>query len=91
MPLNVVSTINVKTNVVSLVVNSVDSLYYYLLPYLDSYNMYTRKAIDFKLWRVALLLKIHGYYFLPEGKRLFLDISDIINKRYGTTSTKNID
>lgn len=91
LPLNVVSTINVKTNVVSLVVNSVDSLYYYLLPYLDSSNMYTRKAIDFKLWRVALLLKIHGYYFLPEGKRLFLDISDIINKRYGTTSTKNID
>jgi len=40
---------------------------------------------------VALLLKIHGYYFLPEGKRLFLDISDIINKRYATTPTKDID
>lgn len=91
LPLNVVSTVNVKTNVVSLVVNSVDSLYYYLLPYLDSSNMYARKAIDFKLWRVALLLKIHGYYFLPEGKRLFLDISDIINKRYATTPTKDID
>jgi len=91
LPLNIVSTVNVKTNVVSLVVNSVDSLYYYLLPYLDSSNMYTRKTIDFKLWRVALLLKIHGYYFLPEGKRLFLDISDIINKRYGTTSTKDIN
>jgi len=49
LPLNVVSTVNVKTNVVSLVVNSVDSLYYYLLPYLDSSNMYARKAIDFKL------------------------------------------
>ena len=91
LPLNVVSTVNVKTNVVSLVVNSVDSLYYYLLPYLYSSNMYARKAIDFKLWRVALLLKIHGYYFLPEGKRLFLDISDIINKRYATTPTKDID
>ena len=72
LPLNVVSTVNKKTNVVSLVVSSVDSLYYYVLPYLDSSNMYTRKAIDFKLWRVALLLKIHGYYFLPEGKKLFL-------------------
>jgi hypothetical protein len=37
-----------------------------------------------------LLLRIHGYYFLPEGKKLFLDISDIINKRYSTT-TKNAD
>src|SRR5688500_9691512 len=55
LPLNVVSTVNKKTNVVSLVVSSVDSLYYYVLPYLDSSNMYTRKAIDFKLWRVALL------------------------------------
>jgi hypothetical protein len=37
-----------------------------------------------------LLLKIHGYYFLPEGKKLFLNISDIINKRY-STSTRNAD
>ncbi len=74
LPLNVVSTVNVKTNVVSLVVNSVDSLYYCVLPYLNSSNMYTRKAIDFKLWRIALLLRLHAYYFLPEGKKLFLNI-----------------
>ena len=66
LPLNVISTINLKTNVVSLVVTSVDALYYYVLPFLDSSKMYTRKAIDFKLWRVALLLKIYGYYFLPD-------------------------
>jgi hypothetical protein len=92
LPMNVVSTINAKTGVVSLVVNSVDSLYYCVLPYLESSNMYTRKAIYFKLWRIALLLKIHGYYFLPEGKNLFLDISDTINKRYSTsTSTRKTD
>lgn len=72
LPLNVVSTINKKTNVVSLVVNSVDNLYYCILPYLETYNMYTRKAVDFKLWKIALLLKIQGYYFLPKGKKLFL-------------------
>lgn len=33
-PLNVTSSTNVKTNVVSLVVFSVDALYYYILPYL---------------------------------------------------------
>lgn len=58
LPMNVVSTINVKTNVVSLVVSSVDNLYSCVLPYLDSSNMYTRKVIDFKLWRLALILKI---------------------------------
>lgn len=91
LPLNVLSTVNKRTNVVSLVVSSVDSLYYYLLPYLDSSKMYSRKAIDFKLWKIALLLKIQGYYYLPEGKKLFLDISDVINKRYSTISTGNLD
>ena len=91
LPLNVVSTVNKRTNVVSLVVSSVDSLYYYVLPYLESTKMYSRKAIDFKLWKVALLLKIQGYFFQPEGKKLFLDISDIINKRYSTKSTSNLN
>ena len=53
--------------------------------------MYTRKVLDFKLWRLALILKIYGYYFLPESKKLFMDISDIINKRYSTTSIRKID
>ena len=90
LPLNVISTTNVRTDVVSLVVTSVDSLYYYLLPLLDTSKMYSRKGIDFNLWRLALLLKIKGYYYLPEGKTLFLDISDILNKRYSTNTTKNI-
>lgn len=90
LPLNVISTTNVRTDVVSLVVTSVDSFYYYLLPLLDTSKMYSRKGIDFNLWRLALLLKIKGYYYLPEGKTLFLDISDILNKRYSTNTTKNI-
>ncbi|KAG0122699.1 hypothetical protein HOY82DRAFT_641443 [Tuber indicum] len=59
LPLNVLSTINKKTNVVSLV--------------------------------VTLILKIHGYYYLPEGKKLFLDISGVLNKRYSTGSIKDLD
>jgi len=49
LPLNVISTTNVRTDVVSLVVTSVDSLYYYLLPLLDTSKMYSRKGIDFNL------------------------------------------
>jgi len=82
LPLNIVNTINKKTNVISLVVSSIDALYYYILPLLDNSKMYTFKEMDFKLWKIALMLKIHGYYYLPSGKKLFLDVSDIINKRY---------
>lgn len=91
LPLNVVSTINSKTNVMSLVISSVDALYFYILPLLDSCKMYTFKVTDFKLWKMALILKIHGYYYLPEGKTLFLDISDVLNKKYSTGSLKDID
>lgn len=91
LPINVVSTINSKTNVMSLAISCVDALYYYLLPLLDKGKMYTFKEMDFKLWRIALILKFHGYYYLPEGKTLFLEISDVLNKRYSTGPIKNID
>lgn len=44
---NVTLTSNKKTNVVSLVVSSVDSLYYYLLPLLQKGTLRTRKSVDF--------------------------------------------
>lgn len=91
LPINILSTINKKTNVISISISSVDALYYYILPLLDNSKMYTFKKIDFKLWRMALLLKIQGYYYLPAGKKLFLDISDILNKRYSTGSIENLD
>jgi len=49
LPLNVTSTINAKTSVVSLVVSNLDALYYYILPLLDESKFYSRKFIDFKL------------------------------------------
>ena len=90
-PLYVTSTTYAKTNVVSIVIANIDSLYYFLLPLLDNSNMYSRKKIDFKLWRMALLLKIHGYYFSIEGKNLFLDISDILNKRYSDKNSLDVE
>ncbi len=83
-PVNVTSTTNIRTNVVSIVVSSVDALYYHILPWLDSSKFYSRKYVDFKLWKIALLLKINGYYYQIEGKNLFLDISEVLNKRYST-------
>ncbi len=87
LPINATNTINIRTNVVSLAIANTDALYYYLLPYLDESKFYFRKAIDLKLWRMALLLKIYGYYYTIEGKNFFLDISEILNKRYSTNSS----
>jgi hypothetical protein len=39
---------------------------------------------------MALLLKIHGYYYTTEGKNLFLDISDTLNKRYSTMKSSSV-
>ena len=90
-PLHVTYTTNTKTDVVSIVISSADSLFYFLLPLLENSKMYSRKKIDFELWRIALLLKIKGYYYTIEGKILFLDISDTLNKRYSTKTTSDVD
>ena len=92
-PPNLTSATNKRTGVVSLVVLSIDSLYYYILPLFETSRMYSRKAIDFKLWRIALLLHKLGYYYLPEGRQLLVDISNVINKSRYSSSTKidNID
>lgn len=37
------------------------------------------------------MLIIHGYYYIPEGKKLFIDISNVLNKRYSTGSIENLD
>lgn len=89
LPINITNTINIRTNVVTLAIANIDALHYYLSPYLDSSKFYSRKAIDFKLWKMALLLKIYGYYYTTEGKNLFLDIAGIINKRYSTNPSVN--
>lgn len=89
LPINITNTINVKTSVVTLAIANTDALYYYLLPYLDSSKFLSRKAIDFRLWRMALFLKIYGYYYTTEGKNLFLDISGILNKRYSTNLSES--
>lgn len=41
LPVNVTSATNIPTNVVSIVVSSIDALYYHILPWLDSSSMYS--------------------------------------------------
>ena len=61
-----------------MVVTSVDA---YNITLLDESKFYSRKAFNFKLWIVALILKIDGYYYTL---KFFLVLSEILNKRYST-------
>jgi hypothetical protein len=57
--------INNKTDVLSLTINDIDSLYGYIMPFLQYLTFYTRKSIDFKFWCVALKIHKFGYIYLP--------------------------
>lgn len=68
----------------SLVVSNILQLYNYILPFFKDLEFKSRKSVDFKYWEVAVKLKSLGYTTLPEGKKLLVDISKYINKRYTT-------
>lgn len=42
-------------------------------------NFQTRKSIDFFFWCLVVYLHKFGYFYLPEGRTLVLDISNSIN------------
>lgn len=78
-----------KENYAQLSYSNVDTLYDYLLPFflrLDYFQ--TRKAVDFKLWAILLILRKTGIFFLPQGKTLGHIIFQSINNRRYTTATE---
>jgi hypothetical protein len=42
-------------------------------------NFQTRKSVDFFFWCLAIHLHKYGYFYLPEGRSLVLDILNSIN------------
>lgn len=53
--------------------------------------MYTRKSIDYKLWKISLLLHKLGYYYQIEGRQLLTDISKNVDRRgYSTSGNEDI-
>lgn len=83
------SILNKKTNVISLSINNIDDLY--TLISIFENNMYTRKAIDFSLWKKIVLIYKLGYHMIPNGRELIVLISDNINKkRYSNVMLKDI-
>ena len=78
--LNLSKTLNKKTNVTVISLTNIDGLHDYLVPFLLTMPFQTRKNTDFLYWCLGLYLHKFGYFYVPEGKNLVLDISISINK-----------
>jgi hypothetical protein len=57
------------------------------LPFFLTLNFLSRKAKDFELWTIGLVVHKLGYYTLLEGRNLLILLAGCINKnRYSTSS-----
>jgi len=71
LPPVVNNTLNTRTSVKVLSVNSVDALHDYLMFFLLNMPFQTRKTEDFLLWCLVLHLHKQGYIYLLEGRALY--------------------
>lgn len=81
--------LNRLTGVYSMTIVKVDLNFYYIIPFFESLQFLSRKKIDYEYWIIIVYLHKLGYYYLPEGKKLALQISSSTNKkRYSTSDSK---
>ena len=81
--------LNSQTGVYSMTVLKMDTLYNYIVPLFNSMPFYTRKALDFYYWAISVIIHKYGYYYLPDGKKIALQISQSTNKyRYTSARSK---
>jgi hypothetical protein len=67
----------------------IDALFSYIVPCFIPMSFNTRKSLDFKYWVISVIIHKFGYYYLPEGKKLALQISSATNKfRYTNAANK---
>lgn len=82
---NVKYTLNKKTGVYSITLERIDSIVCYLIPLFESVSFFSRKSADYHYWVISVVMHKFGYYYLPEGKKIALQISSGTNKyRYST-------
>ena len=82
-------SLNKGTGVYSLVIYTVDINFYYILPFFESMIFFSRKNIDYLYWVIMVIIHKLGYYYLPSGKKIALDISSATNKYRYTTNNSN--
>ena len=83
-------SLNHKTNVYSMSIIGIDTLYNYIVPFFEGISFQTRKTVDYKYWVISVLIHKYGFYYLPGGKKIALQISLTTNKyRYTTGNRTN--
>lgn len=78
-------TLNNRTGVYSMT-EKIDTIFSYIVPLFESMSFFTRKSLDYRYWVLSVVIHRFGYYYLPEGKKIALQISSATNKyRYSTS------
>jgi hypothetical protein len=62
-------------NSISLSISKADFIFYYLLPFFESYPFLTRKGLDFKFWSIFTKLKKVGFHNTEEGRNFKIRIA----------------
>jgi hypothetical protein len=83
--LKFIYTLNKLTGVYSMSIVKIELNFYYIIPFFESLKFLSRKKIDYDYWVLMVLMHKLGYYYLPEGKKIALQIASSTNKfRYTT-------
>ena len=83
-------SLNKLTGVYSMTLGKVHDNFYYVVPFFESLTFLSRKTVDYEWWVISVFIHTLGYYYLPEGKQIALQISSSTNKyRYTTKSDLN--
>lgn len=83
-------TLNKGTGVYSVTIEKIDMNFKYIIPFFESMMFFSRKNLDYQYWVITVIIHKLGYYYLPEGKKIALQISSATNKyRYTTNNSLN--
>jgi hypothetical protein len=81
-------TLNKGTGVYSMTIEKIDINFKYIIPFFESMLFFSRKNLDYQYWVITVIIHKLGYYYLPEGKKIALQISSATNKyRYTTNNS----
>lgn len=74
-----------------MVIYTIDINFYYILPFFESMSFLSRKGEDYLYWVIMVIMHKLGYYYLPEGKKIALQICSATNKYRYTTNLKKTE
>lgn len=82
--------LNKLTGVYSMTLEKIDENFFHVVPFFESLTFLSRKYVDYQWWVISVFIHKLGYFYLPEGKQIALQISSSTNKyRYTTKEDSN--